>query len=159
MIDRCQKRRRSWSSSPLAIYNLRSEVSGMLPNTPLFPTPSATPDFRTAAAPRLNSREHSSRPREQHDSRLLQSSKVDNVFTCTSQTARSLGQVSYHRFIWNTMALPTMASLMRQRSTQVLQARGVRAGAELTRLAKWALPAGAAGESCVRLSLGRCTRL
>ncbi|CAN0222531.1 unnamed protein product [Pylaiella littoralis] len=42
------------------------------------------------------------------------------------------------------MALPTMATLMRQRSTQVVQARGMRAGAELTRLAKWALPAGAA---------------
>lgn len=44
------------------------------------------------------------------------------------------------------MALPTMAALMRQRSTQVIQSRGMRAGAELTRLAKWGLPVGAAGE-------------
>ncbi|CAN0341160.1 unnamed protein product, partial [Scytosiphon promiscuus] len=42
------------------------------------------------------------------------------------------------------MALPTMAAVMRQRSTQVIQSRGMRAGAELTRLAKWGLPVGAA---------------
>ncbi|CAN0548189.1 unnamed protein product [Ectocarpus sp. 8 AP-2014] len=35
---------------------------------------------------------------------------------------------------------------MKQRSVQVVQARGLRAGAELTRLAKWGLPVGAAGE-------------
>ncbi|CAN0556302.1 unnamed protein product, partial [Ectocarpus sp. 8 AP-2014] len=42
------------------------------------------------------------------------------------------------------MTLPTVAALMKQRSVQVVQARGLRAGAELTRLAKWGLPVGAA---------------
>ncbi|CAN0452712.1 unnamed protein product [Ectocarpus sp. 12 AP-2014] len=42
------------------------------------------------------------------------------------------------------MTLPTVAALMKQRSVQVVQARGWRAGAELTRLAKWGLPVGAA---------------
>lgn len=42
------------------------------------------------------------------------------------------------------MTLPTLAAVMKQRSAQVVQARGMRAGAELTRLAKWGLPAGAA---------------
>lgn len=70
------------------------------------------------------------------------------------------------------MTLPTLATLMGQRSVQVVQARGVRAGAELTRLAKWGLPAGAAGDSgyrysvplfphksCVDFMLGRCTAI
>lgn len=45
------------------------------------------------------------------------------------------------------MAFPALAAVMKQRSAQAVQARGMRAGAELTRLAKWGLPAGAAGES------------
>ncbi|CAN0042579.1 unnamed protein product, partial [Laminaria digitata] len=43
-----------------------------------------------------------------------------------------------------SMALPTVASLMRQRSAQVVQSRGVRAGTELIKLAPWGLPALAA---------------
>jgi len=45
------------------------------------------------------------------------------------------------------MTLPTLAAVMKQRSAQVVQARGIKAGAEAVRLAKWGLPAGAAGES------------
>lgn len=51
------------------------------------------------------------------------------------------------------MALPTLASVMRQRSVQVVQSRGSRAAHEAKRLAPWALPGIAAGEilKCLRL--------